>query len=358
MNRIELRSDTFTLPTPEMLQAMVSAELGDDVYGEDPTAGRLEATSARLLGKEAACFMPSGTMCNLIALLTHCPRGSAVIVGEETDIYIYEAGGAAVCGGVTYVPVPNRADGTIDLEAIEAVLPPDPSDPQFALPALLCLENPHNRCGGRVLPLSYLDAAAAWAQERGLRLHLDGARLFNASLSAGVPVQAIARYADSVQFCLSKGLGAPVGSMLVGSAAFVEQARRTRKMLGGGMRQSGVLAAAGLVALDRRGRLADDHATARHLAAGLAAMPGIELDPVEVETNMVFFRVVGAEARNPELVAAAAAQGVGLAELGHGRIRCVTHQGVSHNDIDDALDVIRTIVRRSHDDIDTAVVAR
>jgi threonine aldolase len=370
---VELRSDTFTLPTPEMLQAMVSAELGDDVYGEDPTVARLEALAAGLLGKEAACFMPSGTMCNLTALLTHCPRGTAVIVGAETDIYIYEAGGAAVCGGVTYVPVPNLRDGTIDLDALDDVMPPDPTDPQFARPALLCLENPQNRCGGRVLPLAYLAEAAAWAATRGLRLHLDGARLFNAALSAGVPAAEIARHADSVQFCLSKGLGAPVGSMLVGSQAFVDQARRTRKMLGGGMRQAGVLAAAGIVALERRARLAEDHATARRLAAGLAAIPGVELDPGEVETNMVFFRVAGAEARNPELIAAAEARGVGLAELGHGRIRCVTHQGIGPDDIDHAVDVVASIVtagpardttpaRRNHADhdhaADAAVVAR
>lgn len=353
--RVELRSDTFTLPTPEMLQAMVTAELGDDVYGEDPTVRELEALSARLLGKEAGCFMPSGTMSNLASILTHCPRGSKVIVGEESDIYIYEAGGAAVCGGVVYHPVPNQADGTLDLTAIEAAFPPDPDDPQFALPALLCLENPQNRCGGKVLPLSYLGDVHAFAREKGLAVHLDGSRIFNAALSSGVPVAEIAGYADSVQFCLSKGLGTPAGSMAVGSGAFVGAARRVRKMLGGGMRQSGVLAAAGIVALENRGRLAQDHETARRLADGLAGIPGIAVDPAEVGINMVFFRVVAPLLDNDEFLTAAEARGVGLAELGYGRIRAVTHYGVEPEDIDHVLDVIRSILeehptRRTHAD--------
>jgi len=337
---VELRSDTFTLPTPVMLRAMSTAELGDDVYGEDPTVRMLEELSAEVLGKGAGCFMPTGTMANLASILTHCPRGSKVIVGEDSDIYVYEAGGASVCGGVVYHPVPNRPDGTIDLAAVAAAFPADEDDPQFALPALLCLENPQNHSGSHVLPLSYLASVAEFAAEKGLPVHLDGARVFNAALAIGVPPAEIARHADSVQFCLSKGLGAPVGSMVVGTEAFVAGVRRVRKLLGGGMRQSGVLAAAGIVALRERDRLAEDHATARRLADALAAVPGIEVEPAEPRTNMVFFHATGAGLTNAELVARAAVGGVAIAELG-GRIRAVTHQGVSIADVDYAVEVIR-----------------
>ncbi|MGN9909278.1 GntG family PLP-dependent aldolase [Phytohabitans sp. LJ34] len=335
---VELRSDTFTLPTPEMLRAMSTAELGDDVYGEDPTVRALEELSAELLGKRAACFMPTGTMANLASILTHCPRGSKVVVGEDSDIYVYEAGGASVCGGVVYHPVPNRPDGTMDLAAIEAAFPPDESDPQFALPALICVENPQNHSGSHVLPMSYLAAVAELAREKGLPVHLDGARVFNAALAIGVDPAEIAGHADSVQFCLSKGLGAPAGSMVVGTETFVGGVRRIRKLLGGGMRQSGVLAAAGIVALRERDRLREDHATARRLAEGLAAIPGIEVEPAEPRTNMVFFHAEGLA--NRELLAAAAAGGVAIAELGT-RIRAVTHRGVSIADVDYTVEVIR-----------------
>ncbi|WP_433338053.1 low-specificity L-threonine aldolase [Spirillospora sp. CA-294931] len=341
---VELRSDTFTLPTPRMLDAMVRADLGDDVYGEDPTVARLETRSAELLGKEAGCFLPSGTMANLSAIMTHCARGSKVIVGEESDIYVYEAGGAGVCGGVVYHPVPNRPDGTMDLGAVEEVLRSDPDDPQFALPALLCLENPQNRCGGRVLPPSHLAEAASLAREHGVAVHLDGARIFNAALAAGTTAAELAAVADSVQFCLSKGLAAPVGSMLVGDRAVVSGVRRVRKMLGGGMRQAGVLAAAGLVALDEVDRLADDHHNARRLAEGLAEIPGISVAPEKPETNMVYIRVAQELMGNEAFLSAAAARGVRMAELGHGRIRLVTHRGVDDQDVDHVLEVVRAIL--------------
>src|ERR1700733_2105312 len=327
-----------------MLTAMVSAELGDDVHREDPTVCELEAMSAAVTGKEAACFMPSGTMSNLATILTHCPRGSKVIVGEESDIYLYEAGGATVCGGVVYHPIPNRQDGTLDLEAIEAAFPPDSADPQFSRPALICLENPQNRCGGRVLPLSYLHEVSELARGRQIPLHIDGARIFNAALSAGVTADEIAAFADSVQFCLSKGLGAPVGSVVAGSDGFIRGVRRTRKMLGGGMRQSGILAGAGIVALRNRGRLAEDHALAARFAEGLAGIEGISVDTSAVETNMVFFRVTIPHLGNAGFLASARERGVSLAELGRGRIRSVIHYGVGPDDIDYALDVIRSIL--------------
>ncbi|MCX4816911.1 aminotransferase class I/II-fold pyridoxal phosphate-dependent enzyme [Streptomyces sp. NBC_01239] len=340
---VELRSDTFTLPTPRMLTEMTRAPLGDDVYGEDPTARELEELAARLLGMEDACFMPSGTMGNLAALLAHCPRGTKALTGAESDIYVYEAGGASYCGGVIVEPVPNRTDGTMALADLEAGFPEDPEDPQFALPAVLCVENPQNRCGGRVLPLEYLAKVRALARSRGVAVHLDGARLFNAALVLGVPVHVIAGYADSVQFCLSKGLSAPVGSMVAGSAEFVRSVRRIRKMLGGGMRQAGVLAAAGLVALrEMTLRLGDDHATARRLAEGLAALPGVVVEPVE--TNMVFFRVDVPGLTQARFIERAWEEGVRLAELGHGRIRAVTHAGVDDADVDRALAVFQELL--------------
>lgn len=342
---VELRSDTFTLPTAEMLDAMVRAPLGDDVYGEDPTVNALEQRAADLLGKAAAIFMPSGTMANLAALMAHCPRGAKVIVGEDSDIYVYEAGGASVCGGITYHPLPNQPDGTLALHDIEAAFPLDPTDPQFALPALICLENPQNHTGGRVLPLEYLAGVRDLADRRGVKVHLDGARIFNAAVASGVPASTIAAYADSVQFCLSKGLSAPVGSMVVGDAAFIARVRRIRKMLGGGMRQSGVLAAAGLVSLDTIvPRLHEDHATARRLAEGLARVPGIDLDPRPVQINMVFFRLADPHADLGEFIERVAAHGVRVAELGKGRVRCVTHLGITPADIDRAVDVMAKVL--------------
>jgi threonine aldolase len=342
---IELRSDTFTLPTEEMRAAMAGAPLGDDVYGKDPTVRRLEELAAAAMGKPASCLMPSGTMANLAALLAHVPRGGKAIVGAESDIYVYEGGGASVCGGVVYGPVPNLPDGSLDPDALAAEFPADPDDPQFAPPALICLENSQNRCGGRVLSPSYHKRIAALAAERGVALHLDGARLFNAATALGVPASSLAAHADSVQFCLSKGLSAPIGSMLAGDVPFVDRARRLRKMLGGGMRQAGVVAAAGIVALETMtSRLSEDHATARRLAGGLRQLPGIALDPPDVATNIVMFRVVDDRYTWRSFIAAAADRGVCLAELGHGRIRAVTHRGVTTADVDRALDAIAAVL--------------
>ena len=336
---IELRSDTFTLPPERMLDAIRSAELGDDVYGEDPTVARLERLAADRLGKQAACLMPSGTMANLAALLAHAPRGSKVLVGAESDIYLYEAAGASVCGGIGYEPIANQPDGTLSLADLTAALPEDSADPQFALPALICLENTQNRCGGVILPQAYQAAVAEFARAHGLPVHLDGARIFNAAAGLGVPAAQVASYADSVQFCLSKGLRAPIGSMVAGPAGFVLTVRRIRKMLGGGMRQAGLIAAAGIVALEEMtDRLADDHALARRLANGLAEFTSIEVTPVQ--TNIVLFRVRDERLSPAEFVTAARRAGVALGEFGHGRIRAVTHADVTASDIDQALDVI------------------
>ncbi|WP_327038149.1 GntG family PLP-dependent aldolase [Micromonospora maris] len=342
---IEMRSDTFTLPTEQMLAAMTSATLGDDVYGEDPTVRELEETSAQLTGKEAACFLPSGTMANLCAIMAQVPRGAKVIVGDESDIYLYEAAGASVCAGAAYEPVRTDEDGRLPLDGLAAAFPADPDDPQFALPALICLENTHNRAGGVVLDEAYLRAVRDFADERQVPVHLDGARLFNAALAAGTTVEAVARHADTVQFCLSKGLSAPVGSMLTGPAEVIGRARRVRKLLGGGMRQAGVLAAAGLIAVTRMPqRLAEDHANALGFAEGLAQVPGVTVDPKRVQTNIVLFRL--ADMPWERFVAETADLGLRVAEFGHGRIRAVTHRGVSRADVDRAVEIVGRVVAR------------
>ncbi|SDX08930.1 L-threonine aldolase [Marininema mesophilum] len=342
---IELRSDTFTLPTEKMLQAMVKTPLGDDVYGEDPTINQLEEQVAEMFNKEAACFLPSGTMANLTSILAHCPRGSKVLVGNESDIFIYEAGGASVCGGVIYEPIPTQSDGRLLLEDLEKVFDFDPEDPQFALPSLICLENTHNRCGGRVLPFEYLNSVRRFANERSLPIHMDGARIFNASVALKCPVSEIAKYADSIQFCLSKGLSAPIGSMVVGSRKFIKDVRRWRKLLGGGMRQAGVLAAAGIISVNNMvDRLEEDHKRARQFAEGLLLITGIELDLKQVETNIVFFRVTDPQFTPEKFIEKLKANGIAIETLGHGRIRAVFHRGVTGKEVDEVLDVIQKIM--------------
>jgi threonine aldolase len=345
---IELRSDTFTLPTKQMLSAMTAAALGDDVYGEDPTVNQLEELAAEVVGKPAACLMPSGTMANLAALLVHVPRGGKILVGNESDIFLYEAGGASVCGGIVYEPIPTQPDGTLALDDLAAALPPDSDDPQFALPGLICVENTHNRMGGRVLCQSYLAQLHSFAASHGIPVHLDGARIFNAVVATGVAAERIAAHADSIQFCLSKGLSAPIGSILAGTSGFIEHARRVRKMLGGGMRQAGVVAAAGLVALTSMiDRLAEDHELAGRLAAGLAEMPGIEVDAGGVTTNIVLFRVTAEGLDANSFVSAVRQRGLAVAGFGHGRIRAVTHRGLTLADISAAVGIMADVIHEA-----------
>ncbi len=322
---IDYLSDTVTKPTPEMRQACFEAMVGDDVYGEDPTANRLEALAAEMLGKEAACFVPSGTMANLTAILAHCPRGYELIVGDESDIYNYQAGGVSFVGGVAFHPVPTQADGTLSLVDLEEAIR-DPDDYQCARAGLIAIENPCCRVGGRVLSFDYLERLRAFADRHRLPIHMDGARIFNAAIALDRPPSAVAGYADSVQFCLSKNLGAPVGSMVVGNKRFVADVRRLRKMLGGGMRQIGVIAAAGIVALETMvDRLREDHVRARKLAEGIAGLPGIQCQLDTVETNMVFFSVTDVRFTTQTFLKALGEQGVRMGELGHGRIRAVIH---------------------------------
>ncbi len=342
---IELRSDTFTLPTIAMLEAMTRACLGDDVYQEDPTVRALEELAAYKLGKEASCFMPSGTMANLTSIMAWCTRGSKIIVGNEADIFIYEAGGASVCGGVVYEPIQTQPGGLLLLRDLERAIPDDPDDPQFARPALLAIENTHNRCGGTILPLDYLQEIFDFAQRKGLPVHMDGARIFHAAVALGIDVSVIASYAHSVQFCLSKGLAAPVGSMVVGEAAFIERVRRIRKMLGGGMRQAGIVAAAGVVALEQMvDRLAEDHANALRLARGLAQLPQIQVDLSMVQTNIVLFRVIDERFTWQTFVESARSRGVHFGELGYERIRAALHYGISTRDVDQALNIVSDVL--------------
>ncbi|HHQ4737331.1 low-specificity L-threonine aldolase [Aeromonas veronii] len=330
MRYIDLRSDTVTQPTDAMRQAMLHAEVGDDVYGEDPGVNALEAFGARLLGKQAALFVPSGTMSNLLAVMSHCQRGEGAILGNAAHIYRYEAQGSAVLGSVALQPLPMQRDGTLAFDDIKAALAPD--DAHFVQTRLICLENTHN---GKVLPLSYLQEMGAFVAERGLKLHLDGARLFNAAVASETPVEVIAAPFDSISICLSKGLGAPVGSLLVGSHDFIARARRLRKMLGGGMRQAGILAQAGLFALEQHvTRLADDHRRAKRLAEGLAALPGIELDLSLVQSNMVFLRLH--EGESAPLFAFMKERGILFS--GYGELRLVTHLQINDDDIEEVID--------------------
>jgi threonine aldolase len=336
-NLIDLRSDTVTRPTPRMREAMARAEVGDDVYGDDPTVNRLQELAAERLGFEAALLAPSGTQANLIALMAHCERGDEYIVGQRAHTYRTEGGGAAVLGSIQPQPVENALDGTMDPAAVEAVIKPD--DIHCPRSRLICLEN---TMGGKVVPLENLAAMREVADRHGLRMHLDGARVFNAAVELGVDVTAISCHFDSVAFCLSKGLGAPVGSLLCGSRDLLDRARRWRKVTGGGMRQAGVLAAAGIVALEEHvPRLADDHANARRLAEGLAALDGVHVDLDAVHTNMVFAQV---EDGVPEaLVAHLQRHGI-LARPNH-PMRLVTHLDVSAADVERALEAFRAFFR-------------
>jgi threonine aldolase len=344
---IDLRSDTVTLPTPAMREAMYRAEVGDDVYHEDPTINRLQEMAAERLGKEAALFVPSGTMGNAAAVLAHAGRGEAVIVGNQSHIYHYEVGGASTLGGSPMVVVPTDPDGMLDPHEVQINIS-DGSDEHSAPSALLCIENTHNRCGGAVLNVEQVEQLTSLAHIHGLAVHMDGARIFNAAIALGVPASSLVRTVDSVMFCLSKGLSAPVGSMLVGSREFIHRAHRMRKLLGGGMRQAGILAAAGIVALEHMvDRLAEDHETCKQLAYGLADYPQIDLDIDRVVTNMVMFSVRNShqeplsEMETMQFLAKANEHGVLMGHIGQGKIRAVTHYGIDTNDISTALIGIR-----------------
>ncbi len=317
-----------------MRRAMIEAELGDDVFGDDPTVIKLEALAAEMLGKETAMFAPSGTQTNLCALLTHCARGDEYIVGQNAHTYLYEGGGGAAFGGIQPQPVDNEKDGTFDLKKVESLIKPD--DYHFARTRLLCLEDGFN---GRVLPFEYLGEARKLADRHGLRLHLDGARIFNAVVQSGRSAAEIAAPFDSISICLSKGLGAPVGSLLVGGAGFIKEAKRWRKRAGGGMRQSGLLAAAGIYVLENHvERLAEDHAKARRLAEGLVEIEGVRIDMDSVQTNMVF--VDFPEDKLAALSAFLEEKGI-LTLADHNPVRFVTHLDVDMDAIDTVIATVK-----------------
>ena len=345
MQKIDLRSDTVTLPTGEMRKAMASAELGDDVFGEDPTVRELEERSAEITGKEAALFVVSGTMANLVSELTHCGRGDEMIVGDQSHIFYYEQGGCSALGGIHPRTIANLPDGTLSLEEVEAAIRNE--NVHFPRTKLLALENTHNRCNGTPLSAEYTAEAGALARRFGIKLHLDGARLFNAAVALGVSVRELTDEVDSVAFCISKGLGAPAGAMVCGSAAFVHEARRNRKLVGGGMRQVGVLAAAGLVALDRMvERLAEDHENARKFAEGIRGLPGLIIDPDLVKTNIVFIDLEPGGSEASTLTSALADHGLLMLPLGPRKLRAVTHYQVDSGDIDKALSIFRRVCGR------------
>ena len=339
MREVDLRSDTVTHPSPEMRRAMYEAELGDDVYGEDPTLNALEAKAAERLGKEAAVFVASGTMGNLVSVLSHAQRGDEIILGNKAHIFRSEAGGASALGGVSFHTIPNDSRGMLDLDDIQAAV--RPNDPHMPRTALVCLENTQNMCGGATLTQDDMKAVADVAHANGIPVHVDGARIFNAAVSLEAPVSELVKDVDSLTFCLSKGLSCPIGSIIVGSEDYIMEARRWRKMVGGSMRQVGVIAAAGLVALDSMvERLAEDHSNARKLANGLAEIPGISIEPDSLPTNLVFFDVERED--REELHRRLVERGV-KGGGGQKRWRYVTHYGITESDIDYTLETVREI---------------
>jgi threonine aldolase len=344
MTLIDLRSDTVTLPTEAMREAMHRAPLGDDVFGEDPTVNRLEKMAAERLGKEAALLVVSGTMGNIASILTHCARGEEVILGDSSHIFLNEAGGMSALGGIFPHTIANRLDGTLKLEDIESAIRAE--NIHFPRTRLICLENTHNRCYGAPLTPEYTASVVALVKRHHLLLHLDGARIFNAAVALGVDVRELTRGCDSLNVCLSKGLAAPVGSVICGSKEFIANARRTRKMLGGGMRQAGIIAAAGIVALDQMtDRLSEDHANARHLAEGIACISGLAIDPARVRTNILFIDLDDKRFSDEEFLKRLAEKGVRISHTGPSRFRMLTHVGIGTKEIDAALKALHDVMQ-------------
>lgn len=341
MELVDLRSDTVTKPTPEMREAMAEAEVGDDVYRDDPTVNRLESLAAEMLGKEAALFVPSGTMGNLLALLVHCQRGDEVIVGDKSHIYLNEAGGMSALGGIQPCPIPNQNNGTLALNNILASIRTE--DVHHPITRLICLENTQNICGGVPLTLEYTRQVGELARNNNLSLHIDGARIFNAAVAQNISVKELVGPADSVMFCLSKGLASPIGSMLVGTDKFIARARHLRKMLGGGMRQVGIVAAAGIISLEKMTkRLGEDHARAKNLADGLRQVKGLLVDAGSPSTNMVYLNLSeDVKVDSWQIVERAKKAGVLLDAENARRFRLVTHYWVDDVGVENAISAFR-----------------
>ena len=344
MEYVDLRSDTVTKPTSQMREAMAEAEVGDDVYRDDPTVNRLETMAAERLGKESAIFVPSGTMGNLLALLVHCQRGDEVIVGSRSHIYLNEAGGMSALGGIQPCPVPNLMDGTLALDDIRASIRTE--DVHHPITRLICLENTQNICGGIPLTADYVRSVGELAREHNLALHIDGARIFNAAAALNLDVKELVAPADSVMFCLSKGLVSPIGSMLAGSGKFIARARHLRKMLGGGMRQVGVIAAAGLISLEKMtARLGEDHLRARKLAEGLRKIEGIILDEGSPHTNMIYFNLAqGVRLNAPQVAERMREHGVLVDPDDWRRFRLVTHYWVDEAAVEKAISAFEKVL--------------
>lgn len=336
---IDLRSDTITKPTDAMRRAMAEAEVGDDVLGDDPIVQKLEALAADMLGKPAALFVTSGTMGNLVSQMVHCRLGDEMILGSESHIFYYEQGGSAAIGNIHPRTVLNQPDGTMAPEDIRAAIRAD--NIHFPVSRLIVIENTHNRCAGAAVGLDYMQAIRDLADQHGMKIHVDGARIFNAAQALGCTAADLARHADSVTFCLSKGLAAPIGSLVCGNPDFIHQARRVRKVLGGGMRQVGVLAAAGIVALTEMvNRLAEDHANAKRLAEGLSRITGIAIDPTRIETNIVYFSIDRPDLTAPDLAKRLNTVGVRVLPTGTQQLRAVTQYHICPSDIDAALTIL------------------
>ena len=344
MDYIDLRSDTVTKPTPEMREAMAEAEVGDDVFGDDPTLNRLEALAADMLGKEAAVFVPSGTMGNLTALLVHCQRGQEAIIGSKSHIYLNEAGGMSALGGIMPNPIPNQSDGTLALEDIVAAIRSE--DVHHPITRLICLENTQNACGGVPLTLEYVCQVAELARRYGLSFHVDGARIFNAATALNVAVRDLVAPADSVMFCLSKGLASPIGSILVGTKGFIARARHIRKMLGGGMRQVGIIAAAGIISLEKMTkRLGEDHQRAKRMAEGLSNIQGIVLDKETPYTNMIYFNMADHVPFDEKVVCEKMSKyGVLLDWASTRRFRLVTHYWIDDHAVGKVVEAFREVL--------------
>lgn len=342
---IDMLSDTVTLPTQEMRLAMFNAEVGDAGYGEDPTVNRLEVLAAKMLGKEDAAFVSSGCQGNLTALLAHCPRGHEVILGDRSDLYDFEAGSVSVVGGLILHPVSTELDGSLSLDNLRSAIR-DRSDYQCAPPGAIVLENPHCQRGGRVLTASYIKEVRALANEHELALHLDGARFFNAAIASKKTPAEVAEDFDSVMFSLTKGLAAPFGSMVCGNRPFIERVRRYRKLLGGGLRQAGIMASAGIVALQTMvDRLSEDHRRAQLLAERIRAIPCIRLQPSVIETNMVFFQIERDGLSTPEFLAALSRQGVRMCTLSQGLVRAVLHYLITDDDVEATANAIQLVLQ-------------
>ncbi len=344
MSTIDLRSDTLTQPTEAMRNAMAQADVGDDVFGEDPTVNRLEKIAAERVGKEAAVFVPSGTMGNLISMLSHCARGDEVILGDQSHIFLNEVGGIAALGGIHPHTIPNEPDGTLSLETLEKSI--RTSDLHYPPTRLITLENTHNYCMGTPVTPEYMSLVGNLARKHKLKVHVDGARIFNAAVALETDIKNLTADADSVMFCLSKGLSAPIGSLTCGTAGFIMKARKWRKMVGGGMRQAGHLAAAGIIALNELvDRLKEDHDNARKLAKGLSSLKGMELDPESIKTNIIFFSLKHPNLDPERFTNGLNAKGIKILMIHPGVFRAVVHREISSSQIEHVLSTIEELIK-------------